>query len=118
GRPIWMNSRRLAGGGSLIQTGYNGLDVLLWLFRQFPADHGGPLAVESVSAECVYEYPPPVKAAHAAARYATQARPADVPWPGGGQADEGEHGTGTDQVESLASLRMRMTNGAVFDFVS
>ena len=101
GKCRWNNSKRLAGGGSLMQSGYHGLDTLLWAFRHIPSSSGGPLDVESVSARFLYESPHPVENRGDRPTYSLLGRSEDP-----------------DQVESVATLRMTMTNGGLFELTA
>jgi len=51
GRGTWVSSRRLAGGGALISSGYHGIDVILWILSH-SAD---PVAIRSVSARWILD---------------------------------------------------------------
>jgi predicted dehydrogenase len=47
GKATWRNDKSMAGGGSLISSGYHGIDIVLWLLKHY--DQGAILA-QSVSA--------------------------------------------------------------------
>ena len=84
-----------------MQSGYHGLDTLLWAFRHIPSSSGGPLDVGIRLGPVPLRVAAPVENRGDRPTYSLLGRSEDP-----------------DQVESVATLRMTMTNGGLFELTA